>query len=53
MAPCIISHILWYSLIGHMILLPPEVVLGLVTKILFLAEVVLCSQVSKSGPWTS
>ena len=44
MAPYIISHILWYSLIGWIILLPPEVVLWLVTKILFPAEVVLFSQ---------
>ena len=33
-----------YSLIGNIILLPPEVVLWLVTKILFPAEVVLCSE---------
>ena len=32
------------SLIGYIILLPPEVELWLVTKILFPAEVVLCSQ---------
>ena len=40
-----ISFLIFYgSLIDCIILLPQEVVLGLVTKILFPAEVVLCSQ---------
>ena len=40
-----ISFLIFYgSLIGCIILLPQEVVLWLVTKILFPAEVVLCSQ---------
>ena len=39
------SFLIFYgSLIGYLILLPPEVVLWLVTKILFRTEVVLCSQ---------
>ena len=42
-----ISFLIFYgSLIGCIILLPQEVVLRLVTKILFPAEVVLCSQSS-------
>ena len=38
------SYSMVASLIGHIILLPPEVALWLATKILFPAEVILCSQ---------
>ena len=47
-----VSFLIFYgSLIGHIILLPPEVVLWLVTKILFPAEVVLCSQSEYQRIW--